>query len=814
MKEIPGFIANISPNQIVDRDKYIDHILSIFNESSKSNIVIIMAESAIGKSALVDKLLDNKLLKQETIRVRTLPLNQSQKNEEWEFLNSIFSAIKEKYHSTAYSFSEYIYSLKNKTANKDMLNYVISTLYSKDISKNSLFIHSFSFLSLLWFFKLGNFDVQNIVDDNSIDANRIKAQYIKTILKKKNILLSIDNIQNIDKNSLRELLNIINETKGNNPQFLFEYTLTQNNNKDNCNKLGESFQTTAVKTNIILLEKLEAKYIVDVLSKHMLVPNSNWDFNISIQKQYIKNNNGNIREMIDYGICFNEKSKTYPEVCKDSLKNILSLSEYAKQVLSFVICSDSSISRNFLKQISLDIKLNIDTAIQELLDRLLVIEKDDKINLSHASLADVWRNNPNIFSVFDNISYSYLETYYLKILEKEEVNKTSLFDQAWINLINIYANFKTEKLLNLFQYIEVDSKILISQDNSWKYINRILEKIKCNYKDYYKLTIDIIRYCFETELYEEGFNLIIDIEKQLDTDIIKLYHAMFLSALDKHKENIEYCKNILGSTKTNAYVYYNIKLISLSSYRSLHILKECYHIHDELYHDKKFKDTKEYAFFLRLCEMYLDRNKSIKYLHKSVKIFEKNNNYIQAGKSLISYSYILASQGRLKKAQQKIMKAEKYLENKRMGIHMFLVNKAAINLYCGNYSEEVWEILNKSEITAVVPFDKLAIITNKLVWCIENKESNRHEMLIDQANELLQLEPDRHIHALVYYNIYYLLKSRNIENNKFYFEKAKEMAPYCKPVYARIYNSPTPETRFALRFNWHVCFLAYWTYDL
>lgn len=98
MKEIPGFIANISPNQIVDRDKYIDHILSIFNESSKSNIVIIMAESAIGKSALVDKLLDNKLLKQETIRVRTLPLNQSQKNEEWEFLNSIFSAIKEKYH--------------------------------------------------------------------------------------------------------------------------------------------------------------------------------------------------------------------------------------------------------------------------------------------------------------------------------------------------------------------------------------------------------------------------------------------------------------------------------------------------------------------------------------------------------------------------------------------------------------------------------------------------------------------------------------------------------------------------------------------
>ena len=39
------------------------------------------------------------------------------------------------------------------------------------------------------------------------------------------------------------------------------------------------------------------------------------------------------------------------------------------------------------------------------------IEKNEKINLSHASLADVWRNNPNIFSVFDNISYSYCLLY-------------------------------------------------------------------------------------------------------------------------------------------------------------------------------------------------------------------------------------------------------------------------------------------------------------------------------------------------------------------------------------------------------------------
>ena len=193
-------------------------------------------------------------------------------------------------------------------------------------------------------------------------------------------------------------------------------------------------------------------------------------------------------------------------------------------------------------------------------------------------------------------------------------------------------------------------------------------------------------------------------------------------------------------------MFYNIKLISLSSYRSLNLIHECNSIHKELLRDKNFRKTAEYPFFLRLCEMYLDRDKSLKYLSQSVTLFTKEENYIQAGKSLISYSYILASQGKLKKARQKIEKAELYLSNKRMGSHMFLVNKAAISLYSGDFSERVWDMLNNSEITAVVPFDKLAIIVNKLVWCIENKNSNRHEMLIKQAKDLLKQEPDRHIH--------------------------------------------------------------------
>ena len=814
MNNIHGFIANIMPDQVVDRENYIDKIVSIFKNPLKSNIVIIMAGSAVGKSSLVDKLLDNKSIQQDKIRVRTLPINQSQKNEEWEFLGNIFSAVRKKYENTPDSFTGYIYSLKNKFVNKDMLYYVISTIYSNESLTKNKFINSFFFLSLLWFFKLGKFNIENLVDDNSINAYRIKAQYIKYILNHKKIVFSLDNIQNIDKNSFRELLNIVNETKSNNPQFIFEYTLSEEKSQKCCQELATIFETTSVETQIILLEKIESKYIVDVVSKHMLLPNRNWEFNVNLQRKYEQNDSGNIREMIDYGICFNESNNSYSESEEYSLENILNLPDFAKQLLSIIICSNNSISKELLEHFREDINLNIETAIQELSERLLIDENGPLINLSHASLGDVWFKNPQHFSVFDNISYNCLEKYYLNNIRKYGLEKTPLYDQSWINLINIYAKYKTENIVFLFKYIDIDCKNLISRENAWKYINKIIDITKSNNKEYYDLLVDIIRYCFESELYENGFQIVQDIEEQISTDILTLYHSMYLSALDKHNENIIFCQSILNKREINATLYYNIKLISLASYRSLHQLEDCYRIHEELTHDKKFRKMNEYAFFLRLCEMYLDRNKSLKFLRRSVKIFEKRGDYIQAGKSLISYAYILASQGKLKMAQQKIEKAERYLADKRMGFHMFLVNKAAISLYNGDYSEEVWETLNKSEITAVVPFDKLAIIVNKLVWCIENKNSNRHEMLIKQAIDLLEKEPDRHIHGLIYYNIYYLLKSRNMEDNTFYLKKAEEMAPYCKPVYARLKKAPTRETKFALKYNWHVCFLAYWTYDL
>ena len=198
MNEVRGLILNIEPEQIVDRDDYVETISTIFKKSNCSNIIILMSESAVGKSSLVDKLIHYSGFSQEVIRVKTLPINSSNKIEEWEFITYIFNTINRKYIETKSSFRTYIYSLKNTANNKILLKYVFDILYqNKSTDKKRLFV-VFLYLSIQWIFRLGDFDIEKLIEDNSVKGNRIRLQYIKYILKKHNVILSIDNIQNID----------------------------------------------------------------------------------------------------------------------------------------------------------------------------------------------------------------------------------------------------------------------------------------------------------------------------------------------------------------------------------------------------------------------------------------------------------------------------------------------------------------------------------------------------------------------------------------------------------------------------------------
>lgn len=90
-------------------------------------------------------------------------------------------------------------------------------------------------------------------------------------------------------------------------------------------------------------------------------------------------------------------------------------------------------------------------------------------------------------------------------------------------------------------------------------------------------------------------------------------------------------KSILLS---NERLYLNANLAVLSSYRSLGDYKSCLKIHKEL-KKRKYRKYIEYGYRNRLVDMYLNRQKCIGYLNKSIKHFEKISNTCKLPKHLL-----------------------------------------------------------------------------------------------------------------------------------------------------------------------------------
>lgn len=224
----------------------------------------------------------------------------------------------------------------------------------------------------------------------------------------------------------------------------------------------------------------------------------------------------------------------------------------------------------------------------------------------------------------------------------------------------------------------------------------------------------------------------------------------------------------------------------------------------------------EYGYFLRLKALYLPRDKGMHSIQDSIVFFDERKEYIQRGKSQISLSFYLAITGEVSKALNEIIQAETYLDKAHISTHMFENNKAAINLLLSHYNNDVWNSLERAELSANKAFDFLAIANNKLIWCIENHAFERCDLIVNKIHRLFKFVQDKHMHAFINYNLYLYYSERgNNEAAHMYYQKADKLKDYCHSLKCRLLHTYTDDnTDFLLTKPWHVCFLTYWCYDL
>lgn len=807
-------------DELVDRTEEFDVLLSEVLYTTKSRGTIICASTGVGKTALSNKIVkylgDSYNL---VINIKTDPENSSTNYKEGKFLSNIFArtvnildACRDK---KKFTFSYFISHNKSKSLRKARKERLFEDAFNSNTKRRLCKIILYYIFRRI--FNLGEFNSDSLIKEDRSSSIRIMNYYLRYLMSNLKIFLKIDNIQNIDETSLTYILGWMNEYKDMGHYFLYEYTIDKNNTLSRAFKLAEKFKDSGIAINLRQLDFLEDENALNALK--MATPYKIYTANDEASIKYYYNNIGcgNIRKLIDYD-CSSHNNST--ECYDPTYEKLLALDKEHLYIIAIIILCNGSISTTFYEGIfendplikdkinSLEILCNKNLRILEL--------NSNNIKIEHASIIDSWNKHETDFLQYSLLAYSRLQHF----LKKEIGCKTSFYiskQKATILLLQLYKKYDFKLIINLLDDIEELSRSELSVNNVWEILKIIVDSTNTDAQLYIQIYIKIIQICFKCELYRNGLDCIKILESKINLDfpIIFIYKCLFLSALDQHKESIIVACTIITTWKSNPRILLNANLIMLNNNRSINNKEECQYIGRSIESTNEYKRYPEYGYFLRLSSLYLNRQFSITKVKESVDFFRKLGDNVQEGKSLITYANHLAVIGELKEAKKELAKAERKLKNTKFGQHMIMVNKAAIKLLDNEFTEEIWDLLEQAELSAVVPFDKLAILNNKLIWCIENKVYTKADLIVNQIKRLFTFEPDKHLHSFMNYNLYLFYSDlHSLSEAKKFYEIADSLKEYCVTLNLRIKQKDSKERQFLLSKRWHVCFLEYWTFDV
>lgn len=541
---------------IVDREKDIAQIVDLFQYAESTQVHIVYAETGYGKSSFSAKLAKNRLFSDwNVINVKTMPQNVNYDVSEGEYLELIFTALmkffKAQGHSSL-SFENYLISNKNRIMKEMFLDQSINQIVSANSVKD--FIIKWSGIGLKKVLKTGDFSMYSIINNISPVARCIKSDYIHYLFKKCHILMVIDNIQNIDKTSLKYLIEWINETKDKKQGFVLEYTISDGYSPDSVKNLQREISIAGVDTYLCRLEKMPEEYIADLLETQLNVHSPDIHFVINAKIHYKNYSEGNLWDLIDYARMY-DNHKENDELTSPTLLNLKSLSQESQYIVSILYyhsgCMDKNIFFTIWTSEFSNSENDLDQLFLELLSSQVICTKtnedNEQISFIHASILDAYKNNISDFIDIDKDVYKRLSIFYSKVYEGSVtvVSKES----AWQILVNLYSINNPEKIMELLTDFRTNTLRNISRESTWRYLNKLIECTKDNIPGFKDIYFQILRICRIASLHYEGYSCIQLMERSIDItsdDDLLLFKLIYLSILDHHETVVEEYKNAIS----------------------------------------------------------------------------------------------------------------------------------------------------------------------------------------------------------------------------------------------------------------------------
>ena len=350
--------------QLLDREIETNEILEILNKPADNNkIIYLTGISGVGKTGFVKKLSQSSLLTHAILSVK-ISKSSVETIENLQYFNALYKTV--------------TYYAKNK-----MFDSVLSPAQQNMRSIKSLRRVFFSIFKS----KSGLSDMEPL-SEPAEDASVVrKKDYLIYVLKKNDIIIDIENIQNVDTQSLELIKDIIYESQ--NRTFIFEYTLTNSNYSHFENQYKE-FREICSDISCYKIEKM------DFLIAKNLAPA---DINIDIEevRMLYEKSNGNLMEIILANEHSNESESNIDT-------NIKKLSKKEKYILFIIFLNDAPIEYDDLavmviendNEIRLDFE-ELKSLINILCQKKILIKENDIIKIKHDSIIDALQSKRQIF---------------------------------------------------------------------------------------------------------------------------------------------------------------------------------------------------------------------------------------------------------------------------------------------------------------------------------------------------------------------------------------------------------------------------------
>lgn len=817
----------------IDRNQFIKDISQIVRNMTSPCIILISSSSGVGKFSAVKKLISETELF-FNYNIVTLP-SSLVSTETHKIKNDYFFKVLERIQNDYINFDSKKSKLsfakftKRNNIYKEMLASYVSTSISPDTFSKKGIAALFASMSFSKIYKIGPYDCLKILNEKSANSVVVGKKYLSHILHNDNIILELCAAQNIDFESMSVICNTI---KGGNGKgiIILEYDIN-NNHYIEYDEFCKYLSTCCDERNLFVypLVPLEFEDFYSVLCSKRnwnLTPYKTW-----IQKEYYLSTTKSINDFLE------KLSVKYNSTRLDiEHQVILSLEDFfgtATKTELFILCVLDIHGGNVKTNIMYEYILNqtvfpfsaeeITANIINMKQFYIVDEDEQTVYFYHSSVREAWKKYLDSHSALPDcilLAADNCFSFYKAKLSTQYVHDNLIDSKKIVNLLLvIIMRYLPKRIVYIAQYLSLIAKEFSSPEEARYPIMLLLNELRKSKEANIAMYYEIIELCCDMELYQEALQFwndiqdIVSLPENHEFDKANYLFCKLHYLCDDHDKVIQHVKNRLEQKLTvESVLYYSIYLII--TYRACNKYTAMKNIISNITNNiERYSFCTPYGLFLRISEVYKSRIEAIPDVVESVSFFLEHNLEIQAAKSQVSLSFLYSVTNNLEEAQKSLLYAKNILNQRYQ--HILCNNEAAIHMLNGNFTSSVETLLNQAVMCSNAVFSNIVIYNNQMIYYYETNQfsemQSRIHLIEGQFNKLI----DKHLIAVVSYNISVFLKNIDSVKSEYYFAQAKKYREHCATLDMRLSGKPPKNENeaFFLNKSWHITMLSFWETD-